>query len=150
MSSEEAVPTAAMPSVVRLVALASGAALLLAVIPSAPATAVSSMPWSSGSIVRARMYEDGGYTGAVMTVYGSTSCTTNYTTRETVHTRLSTSGWNDVISSVRDYNSCDVALWRDYIDNGDWSGTNTGYINYGTGASVPSGWNDQASAFALT
>lgn len=117
------------------------------------AAAVTSASHGPGSVVRARLYEDGGFGGGVLTIFGTSNCgTESPAVRETVLTRMSIyTGWNDVVSTARDYAQCDIDLWADRTDLSGWVGSHTGYIHYNTtGGSVPVGWNDRASALALS
>ncbi|HMR48301.1 MAG TPA: hypothetical protein PKE40_04155 [Arachnia sp.] len=132
----------------QIVAAAAVAITITAVAPATASHAAADVTWSSGSWVRARLYENANFGGAVMTVKGQGEfCSTSTSDRDTIHSRLSISGWNDVISSARDYQKCDVNLFVDL----DFGGAQTGFVNYdSTGANLSSTMNDKASSFILS
>lgn len=78
-------------------------------------------------------------------MYGSGNCTSSLGDSD-LSLGSMPGGWNDAVSSIRDFAGCDTNLFWDSL-----SGLSTGYRNYGSaGASVPSGWNDQTSAVRLS
>jgi hypothetical protein len=99
----------------------------------------------TGTTLRAVFYENSNYTGATLRYYGSGPCTST-TTDADFSLSVMPAGWNDVVSSVRDYNSCDVKLYRD----NSFGGGTTGFVNYGSGKTVPSGWNEITSSFRVS
>lgn len=106
---------------------------------------IPSLSIGSGTL-RAIFYENINFTGARLLYYGNGACTASTTDVNQAVTPLP-AGWNDVISSVQDFNSCDVNLYRDI----NYKGAATGYLNYGTAGKNVSGiWNDQASSFRLS
>jgi hypothetical protein len=115
---------------------------------STPASAVSSTTIYSGDgdTLRAIFYEHINFTGAQLRYYGSSPCTSTTTDADFSFSAMPT-GWNDVISSVRDYNQCDVKLYM----HSSFGTPSTAYVNYGsTGKNLSTGWNDQVSSFRVS
>lgn len=62
-------------------------------------------------------------------------------------TNIQRQNWNDKVSSVNDYNKCDVRLF----ENVGYGGASTGFVNYGPNAARYLGaWNDRASSFVVS
>lgn len=123
------------------------AALLLSQAPAALADdSVTIIKSGDGDTLRAVFYEHADGTGAKLKYYGGSACSA--TTSDADYSRgVMPTGWNDRISSIRDYNGCDVKIYKD----GPFAGDRTGYINYGSsGHAVPSGYNDKTSSFRVS
>lgn len=99
----------------------------------------------TGTTLRAIFYENSNFTGAQLAYYGSGPCTAT-TSDADFSLSVMPAGWNDVVSAVRDYNGCDVKLYRDI----NFGGGSTVWVNYGGGKTVPSGWNDVPSSFRVS
>jgi hypothetical protein len=101
-----------------------------------------------GNVHRATLTQNPDGSGYQIRVYGSSPCTATTTDRDNAVGVVSP-GWNDAISRVYDYNSCDTKL---YLNGGANVGdTQTGWINGGSaGVYVGANWNDQASSYALS
>lgn len=101
-----------------------------------------------GNVHRATLTQNPDGSGYQIRVYGSSPCTATRTDRDNVVGVVSP-GWNDAISRVYDYNSCDTKLyWNGGANTGD---TQTGWIDGGSaGVYVGSTWNDRASSYALS
>ncbi|WP_130865023.1 peptidase inhibitor family I36 protein [Acidipropionibacterium timonense] len=131
----------------RIIASCGLAAVLITPTIATPAHAIDSVDWSTGSVVRARFWEHSGFKGAVFTVHGSRACTPQTSDRETVSSYLGSVGWNDVITSIKDYNRCDVKLFADL----NYGGDSTGWVDYTEkGSYVGALWNDRASFFIIS
>jgi len=100
-----------------------------------------------GDTLRAIFYENINWTGARLIYYGSSSCTTTLSDADFSKSAMPT-GWNDRVSSIRDYASCDIKLYKDI----NFGGASTGWINAGStpGYNRPASWNDQASSFRVS
>lgn len=96
------------------------------------------------------IYQYQGFTGAVMTVKGTSTCNPDRTDRETVHSRLSLSGWNDIPSSASTYANCYLDLYLDRQDITGWNGVRTSPLSYAGGKNIAASWDNQASAFVVT
>jgi hypothetical protein len=130
---------------------AVSAGLLALLTPAAHAdtpTANYSLGTQFGNVHRATLTENADGSGNWIRVYGSSPCTSSTSDRDNVIGTVPP-GWNDAISRVYDYNSCDTKLYQNGGANtGD---TQTGWINGGSGGVyVGANWNDQASSFALS
>ena len=125
------------------------AGLLALVAPAANAdTPVNNPVLGTGSLLRAQLIENSDGSGHKISVYGTAACTTATTNRDYTATVMPSS-WNDAVSMVRDYNHCDVMLFKN--DGALTSDTHTGWIDGGSaGKSVGPTWNDQASSFVLS
>jgi hypothetical protein len=124
----------------------TAAALTVSMTSTASAATNRSIHSGDGDTLRARFYSGANFTGNVLSYYGSSSCTSTTTDADFSYSDLTKIGWNDVISSVRDYNGCDVKL---YINTG-FRGAAIGYTDYGSGKNVPEGWNDVTSSFRVS
>jgi len=124
-------------------AVLTGASLLGA---SAPASAATATRAGSGDVLIAIFYEHADGSGRQLWYYGTRSCTS--TTSDTDYAvGTMPAGWNDIISRVRDFNSCDVKLYTD----GNFRGSTTGYVNYGSGGRyVGDFFNDKTSSFKVS
>lgn len=124
-------------------AVMSGVALLSIVTASPSANAVRDENRSSGDTIRAKLWENSNG-GHVFSVWGSSNCTSSYADKKTVMASMGTRGWNDVVSAIQDFHSCDIDLFK----NDNHGGGGTGYRNYGeTRTYVGASWNDQTSSF---
>ena len=101
----------------------------------------------------AEFYENINYGGGVLRIVGS-SCTATYSDKEytiaDLTTRFIRTGvtWNDRISSLRTYHSCDARLYQDTHGGGSqtgWIDSNSDLRSYTTG-----NWNDRASSIRLS
>lgn len=98
-----------------------------------------------GPKVRAYLFQHGDSQGFRIRMFGSRNCTPTYSDSD-LSMGTMPAGWNDAVSSAKDYIGCDINLYSDNL-----SSLSTGYRNYGSGgASVPSGWNDRTSAVRLS
>jgi hypothetical protein len=134
----------------RIVSAGAVAAGLLALLaPAANAdTPVNNPLLGSGGLTRAILVENSDGSGHTITVKGTAACTSSTTNRDYTSTVMPSS-WNDAVSMVKDYNQCDVMLFKN--DGALSSDTHTGWINGGSsGQSVGPNWNDQASSFVLS
>ncbi|WP_447008099.1 hypothetical protein ACRAKI_17145 [Saccharothrix isguenensis] len=127
------------------------AGLLALVAPAAHAdtpTANYELGRQYGNVHRATLTENADGSGNWIRTYGSSPCSSTTTDRDNAFGTVPP-GWNDAISRVYDYNSCDTKL---YLNGGANTGdTQTGWINGGSGGVyVGSNWNDRASSFALS
>lgn len=132
-------------------AFVAAAAAGLAATSVVPALATPGDPRSAtygpGDTVRARLYEHENLTGERLTMMGTTLCTEETYDIETTWRDMRDHGWNDEVSSARDYNLCDINMFEDIGLNG----SATGLKNYTTdGRALPSGWSDRVSSFLLT
>lgn len=128
-------------------AVSLSASLLGAQSPAAMAAdSVTTIRSGDGDTLRAIFYEHADFTGAQLRYYGGSACTAT-TSDADFSLGVIPSAWNDRISSIRDYNSCDVKIYK----GSPFAGDRTGYINYGTaGQAVPSGYNDTTSSFRVS
>lgn len=117
-----------------------------------PANALSSASFGSqyGNVARARLYEHANLAGATLTMYGSGNCSASTMDVDLTMGTMK-NGWNDAVSSIRDYAACDTMLYED----GGALGTRTGWNNYGTGgtsvgSAVGNWWNDRTSSVRLS
>jgi hypothetical protein len=96
--------------------------------------------------LRAIFYEHANKGGATLTYWGGSNCTT--TTADADFSRSAMpAGWNDVISSWADFNSCDVKFYPHV----GFGGTPTAYLNAGRGGrNMPAGFNDVTSSFRVS
>ncbi|MDF1487796.1 hypothetical protein [Tessaracoccus caeni] len=134
----------------RIVAATAAAITLTALMPATTSQAVTNKEWGSGGKVVARLHESKNFKGAILTVYGTSQCSSSTSDNEIIQPRLSNQEWNDVISSVRDYESCDVNLYehRDYNTNDP--GASTGFVHYGSTGANLGALNDKASSFKIS
>ncbi|MFD0481943.1 peptidase inhibitor family I36 protein [Kineococcus sp. GCM10028916] len=93
----------------------TAAALTVSMTSTTSAATNRSICSGDGDTLRARSYSGANFTGNVLSYYGSSPCTSTTTDADFSFSDLTTIGWNDAISSVRDYNGCDVKL---YINTG--------------------------------
>jgi len=128
------------------VAVLTGASIIGA---SAPASANHTITYiysGDGDTLRAVFYEHANFTGKQIRYYGGSGCSSS-TTDTDFSNGVMPAGWNDEISSVKDYNGCDVKLYTD----GPFAGYTTGYVNYGTGGKYVGGaFNDKTSSFKVS
>jgi hypothetical protein len=101
-----------------------------------------------GTVHRATLTENADGSGNYIRVWGSSPCTSSTSDRDNVIGTVPP-GWNDAISRVYDYASCDTKLyWNGGANPAD---TQTGWINGDTGGKyVGDTWNDRTSSFALS
>lgn len=98
-----------------------------------------------GTLLRAKFAEHFDGSGYWIAVYGSSNCTATLADNDYLQ-NVMPSSWNDAVSSIADYNYCDVNIARD-----TYMGTPRGYVNYGYPLVYVGGtWNDQTSSFALS
>ncbi len=134
----------------RLLAVALLASTPLLFPTSASALSNITIQSGDGDTLRAVFYEHRYFGGYALTYRGGSACSAS--TSDTDYSRSSMpwniwGSWNDKVSSLRDYNSCDVKL---YMDTG-FGGPSTSWINAGGGGvNVPSGYNDQTSSFKIS
>jgi hypothetical protein len=133
-----------------LVAIA-GAATGLAVAAPASASPGGSPTIGSGDLLRAQLYEHNGGGGHVLTVKGTTVCTKEYSDRETSWKNLVDVrgvNFNDAISFIKDFNKCDVRLYKDANFLG--GPPSIWYNGGGAGVYVGDPWNDEASSIEVS
>lgn len=117
----------------------------------APGVAFAGPPTQSissgdGDTLRAIFYEHANLGGARLTYKGGSSCSAT-TSDADFSMSVVPNGWNDVISSWQDFNSCDVKFYPD----GPFGGIPTPYLNAGSvGRNMPAGYNDVVSSFRVS
>jgi hypothetical protein len=130
--------------------IAAGALALAASVLSispANADATGSANVGSGSLLRSefRQLVSGG--GFYYDTWGASTCTTGTSNQDYGKSSMPEGNWSDVVSFIRDLNSCDVKIFQD-------TGYNvalTGYVNYGTtGRTVDDGLNNRTSSYYLS
>ena len=105
-------------------------------------TASSVTASAAAEYVIARFYDGTGYSGATYTWVQSRPCTATYDA-EWQWQDLRTVGWDNKVSSVRTYNSCDVKLYADVNFGGASSTWIDAASNLGT---IGTGWSNRASS----
>ncbi len=122
-------------------------------ITAAPASAVEVKKICSGDCdtLRAVFYDSAlRYSGDRIEYYGGSPCSATNSDADFSLSVLP-SGWNDRISSIEDFHSCDVNLYWD----GKFKGESTGYVNYGDadaggGKHLSLRWSNDASSFRVS
>jgi hypothetical protein len=144
MKNLRAGATAAFLLCLTLVGAPPATALSIAAACPAGATCIYS---GDGDTLRAIFYENINWTGARLMYYGSSPCTATLSDADFSKSVMPT-GWNDRVSSIRDYASCDIKLYT----NTNFGGPSTAWINAGStpGYNLPASWNDQASSFRVS
>lgn len=117
-----------------------------------PTNALSSASFGSqyGNVARARLYDQPNFTGPYLVMYGSSNCTASTMDVDLTMGTMK-NGWNDAVSSIRDYAACDTMLYED----GGAVGNRTGWNDYGTGGRnvgsvVGNWWNNRTSSVRLS
>ena len=134
---------------IRAFAIVAAAALALSVSTAASAStvAVTILMRGDGDTLRAVFYDGQNGTGDALYYYDSTACTPTKSTAELLVGDLRRLGWDDRIESVKDFNSCDVNVYRDI----SFGGGSTGYVNYGSaGKNLTSAFRNLPSSFRVS
>ncbi len=100
----------------------------------------------TGRVLRAKFYDSPfRYSGDRIEYYGSGPCST--TTKDADFSMsVMPRGWDNRISSIQDFSSCDVKLYWD----GGFKGDSTDYVNYGNGKHLGLRWSNDASSFRVS
>ena len=92
---------------------------------------------------------DANHGGPAIVWKGGAPCTSNYSNYDYKESSLSQEDFLNETSSVRDYNSCDTALWDGSSFSGARSGGSNGWFDAGsTGTYNLDAWNDKANSAA--
>ena len=75
------------------------------------------------------------------------TCSAAYSPIEFTSYWLGASGWNNRVSSVHTYNSCDVRLWD---EEGASGAVSTWIDNSANLASVGTGWSNRAGSYQIS
>lgn len=132
-----------------LAAIAAASALVLSASSGASAatSAVTVLKSGDGDTLRAIFYDGQNGTGDALYYYGGSACTATTTDADFSYSDLRRLGWNDRIESIKDFNGCDVNVYRDIA----FVGGSTGYVNYGsTAKNLSSAFRNLPSSFRVS
>ena len=131
--------------------LSAGAVLVTAItMTAAPALAgpaTGSETVGQGSVIVAKFHQNIDGSGYSYTSYDTASCTATTGDVNFDKNTMYESDWDNATSYIRDYNSCDVKIYR-YINQDT---ALTGWVNYGSGGqSLEGALNNLTSSYYLS